>query len=40
MLSRLWMPWCRNGDDDVVDSVVGWCVDGDEDDSMEEMMEL
>ncbi|GJU50004.1 reverse transcriptase domain-containing protein [Tanacetum coccineum] len=40
MLSRLWMSWCRNGDDDAVDLVVGWCVDGDEDDSMEEMMEL
>ncbi|GKD78664.1 hypothetical protein Tco_1341285 [Tanacetum coccineum] len=26
MLSRLWMSWCRNGDDDAVDSVVGWGV--------------
>ncbi|GJW41836.1 hypothetical protein Tco_0070635 [Tanacetum coccineum] len=26
MLSRLWMSWCRNGDDDAVDSAEGWCV--------------
>ncbi|GJY41099.1 hypothetical protein Tco_0428369 [Tanacetum coccineum] len=31
---------CRNGGDDAVDSVVGWYVDGDEDDSVKEMMEL
>ncbi|GKD91579.1 hypothetical protein Tco_1367086, partial [Tanacetum coccineum] len=29
-----------NGDDDVVNSVVGWYVNEDEDDGVEEMMEL